>query len=100
MIPLVISERVREKLTSKHQVQEQEVRECFYNHDGKYLVDEREDHRTDPATLWFIGETYRGRKLKVIFVPRDGELHLKSAYEPKDRSEDIYTALTRNTEST
>ena len=94
MIPLVVSPAMREKLLSKHGVQELEVIECFLNHEGKYLVDTREDHATDPPTLWFIGETHRGRCLKVVFVNRDGNLYLKSAYEANEASKHIYKQLT------
>lgn len=97
-LPLVISRSVRMKLEEKHHVQEQEIRECFLNFQGKYLFDTREKHDTDPPTLWFIGETYRGRTLKIIFVHRDGNIFLKSAYEPHDNSIRIYTTLTKNGE--
>lgn len=96
MIPLVVSPAIREKLLNKHGVRELEVVECFLNHEGKYLVDTREDHATDPPTLWFIGETHRGRCLKIIFVNRDGNLYLKSAYEADDNSKRIYARLTQN----
>ena len=96
MIPLVVSPTIRDKLIKKHGVQELEVVECFLNHEGKYLVDLREDHATDPPTLWFIGETHRGRRLKVIFVNRDGNLYLKSAYDADESSSHIYTRLNEN----
>lgn len=98
MIPLVISPAVRSKLDAKHNVQELEIRECFLNFQGKYLVDTRENHATNPPTLWFIGETYRGRKLKIIFVHRDGNLYIKSAYDADVVSSGIYTELTKNGE--
>lgn len=96
MIPLVVSPAIREKLLNKHKVQELEVRECFLNHEGKYLIDTREEHATDPPTLWFVGETHRGRRLKIIFVNRNGNLYLKSAYDADDAAIRIYTKLNRN----
>ena len=93
MIPIVVSPAMREKLLNKHGVQEMEVRECFLSHEGKYLIDTREDHATDPPTLWFIGETHRGRCLKIIFVSRDGNLYLKSAYDADENAKRIYTKL-------
>ncbi|KXJ63088.1 ADP-ribosyl-(dinitrogen reductase) hydrolase [Achromobacter xylosoxidans] len=95
MIPLVVTPKIRAKLEEKHRVQELEVMECFLNHDGKYLEDDREEHLTDPPTLWFVGETYRGRRLKVVFVCRDGSLYLKSAFEADDNAERIYAAKTK-----
>jgi hypothetical protein len=80
---LIVSAAVRSKLDSKHQVTVREVEQCFENKVGLYLEDDREDHRTDPATLWFISETHRGRVLKVIFIFAEGNVHLKSAYEPE-----------------
>lgn len=94
MIPLVISPAIRKKLDEKHKVQELEIRECFLNYDGKYLEDTREDHLTDPPTLWFIGQTYRGRELKIIFVCRDKNIYIKSAYDADPVSKRIYTELT------
>ncbi len=91
MVSLVISPKIREKLDSKHGVKEDEIVECFLNHGGNYLIDTREEHRTIPPTLWFIGETYKGRKLKVIFVHKDGYIYIKSAYTANKKSIDIYT---------
>lgn len=94
MIPLVISAKIRAKLDSRHQVQEQELHECFLNHEGLYLIDTREEHVTDPPTLWFVGETHRGRKLKIMFVERDGNIYLKSAYDATDEIFRIYIEKT------
>lgn len=93
MITLVISPTMREKIAKKHCVQEQEIHECFLEHEGNYIVDTREDHATDPPTLWFIGRTYRGRLLKIIFVHRDGNIYIKSAYEPNEAVIRIYEKL-------
>lgn len=51
---LVISDAIRAKLQAKHDVSSKDVRECFENREGGFLEDDREDHRTDPPTLWFI----------------------------------------------
>lgn len=68
---LIISPRVREKLSLKHRVTEDEIVQCFANRDGRMLRDTREEHATDPPTLWFIAETDFGRLLKVIFIQCD-----------------------------
>lgn len=95
MIPLILTTEIRRKLEDRHQVQELEVRECFLNDHGPYLVDDREGHRTDPPTLWFLGETHRGRILKIIFVHRGGNIYLKSAYDANDNSKRIYKRVTK-----
>ncbi|WP_055327048.1 hypothetical protein [Ralstonia solanacearum] len=90
MFSLVITPSVKHKLESKHNVTELEVRQCFLNICGTYVVDDREDHRTDPPTLWFVAETDRGRVLKIIFVHADGNVVLKSAYEPSPAVQEMY----------
>jgi len=92
---LIISVEIEKKLLRKHGVQRQEVIECFANRDGAFLTDDREAHKTDPATHWFIAETDHGRKLRVYFVPRpDGDggtdLYLKTALNPKQHHIDTY----------
>jgi uncharacterized DUF497 family protein len=67
-----------------------EIEECFFNHTGVYLIDDRPEHTTEPSTAWFIGETVEGRRLKIAFMLRDGQAVLKSAFEPSILEEDIY----------
>ena len=88
---LVIAPAIREKLTTDHGVKEGEVHECFMNRVGPYLDDEEEEHQTDPPTEWFLAETDKGRLLKVIFVCRDGNIYLKSAYDANPKTIRIYT---------
>lgn len=91
---LIIAPDIRDKLLRPdHNVKEDEVRECFLNHDGVYLEDTEEEHETDPPSEWFIGQTDRGRELKIIFVFRDGNIFLKSAYDANDKSKRIYNAV-------
>lgn len=78
----VVSPRIDAKLDKKHTVSQDEIDECFDNKCGINLIDDREDHRTDPPSLWFIAETNKGRILKIIYVYRDGKYYIKSAYEP------------------
>jgi uncharacterized DUF497 family protein len=94
---LIIAPDIRDKLLRPdHNVKEDEVRECFLNHDGFYLEDNEEDHQTDPPSEWFVGETDRGRLLKIIFVFRDGNLYLKSAYDANEKSQRIYNEAKAN----
>jgi hypothetical protein len=90
MPSLVISAAVREKLEVKHGVREQETRQCLENRCGEFLIDDREDHRTVPPTLWFIAETNRRRRLKIVFVFKAGNIHIKTAYQPNANEIAIY----------
>lgn len=91
---LIIAPDIRDKLARPdHNVKVDEVRECFLNHDGFYLEDTEEDHATDPPTEWFVGETDRGRLLKIVIVFRDGNIYLKSAYPANEKTQRIYTQL-------
>ena len=95
---MLISPRVRKKLAEKHQVTEEEIRQCFLNFEGNYLRDLREDHQTDPPTWWFVSETNRRRKLKVVFIARkvetaDGprtQVEIKTAYPPDLQDIELY----------
>lgn len=88
---LVISPKVREKLAQKTPpVTEDEILQCFANRSGNYLTDEREQHASDPPTRWFIAETDYGRKLKIAFIPRDGDLIIRTAYDPNPIEQRIY----------
>ncbi|MBX9427905.1 ADP-ribosyl-(dinitrogen reductase) hydrolase [Ralstonia pseudosolanacearum] len=90
MLNLVITPGIKQKLEVKHNVSELEVQQCFLNLCGTYVTDDREEHRTDPPTLWFVAETDRGRVLKIVFVHADGNIMLKSAYEASPRVQEIY----------
>jgi uncharacterized DUF497 family protein len=87
---LIISQAIQAKLTSKHSVSRKEVEECFENRDGRLLADSREDHQTDPPTLWFIAASNQQRLLKVVFVQRGTDVFLKSAFEPPPEELRIY----------
>lgn len=90
MRTIIVTTRIDEKLDSKHAVTVEEVDQCFDNKCGVNLIDDREDNRTDPPTLWFIAETNRGRLLKIVYVYRDGKIFLKTAYEPNETEIAIY----------
>lgn len=79
---LIISAKIREKIEdpSHGQVTEREVRECFMNRCGRVCEDDREEHRTDPPTQWFVAPTHVGRLLKIVYVEDDENIYLKSAY--------------------
>lgn len=91
-MPLKISQDVREKLDQRHKVTEDEINECFANRTGKYLDELRQQHQTNPNTLWFVSETDHARKLKVVFIQHpDGVIEIKSTFPPNQTELNIYT---------
>ncbi|MDY1548361.1 BrnT family toxin [Luteibacter sahnii] len=85
---------VIEKLRDKHRVTQKEVMECFANGEGLYFEDDREEHRTDPPTRWFMAPTNRDRMLKVCFMLKNGDIEIKTAFEPSSQSHlDLYREL-------
>lgn len=79
-----MSQDVGQKLLERHGVQMKEVHECFANGEGIYFIDTREKNQTDPPTKWFVAPTNHGRILKVCFILKDGDIEIKTAYEPDD----------------
>jgi hypothetical protein len=45
--------------------------------------------------LWFVAPTNRDRLLKVVFIFIDGNVHIKSAFEPSPEVIDLYDQLGR-----
>lgn len=79
---LAVSAAVLEKLRVRHAVELPEVRQCFLNRNGKLLQDTRALTKTNPPTLWFLARTNKDRILKIVYILKDGVVHLKTAYEP------------------
>ncbi len=90
MRALVISPEILQKLQTKHSVTRREIEQCFDNRVGNYLEDDREEHRTDPPTLWFVAPTNCDRLLKVIFVYMDGNVYIKSAFDANEKVIALY----------
>lgn len=95
MVNLRISQGVLEKLGTKHKVDRREVEQCFENKCGLFLMDDREDHQSDPPTLWFVAPTNKGRLLKIIFIYRDGHMDLRSAYDADEATQRLYERKAR-----
>jgi hypothetical protein len=87
---LIISQQVLKKITEKHRVSRAEVEQCFENMEGGLLRDTREDHQTEPPTLWFLADTDSGRRLKVVYVQRGDLVFLKTSYEANEDEKEIY----------
>ena len=95
-MPLVISPNVRDKIANKNPpVTESEILECFANRSGKYLYDTREEHKSDPPTRWFISETDKGRNLKIVFIQKNKDVIIRTAYKPNRDEQRIYRRVTR-----
>lgn len=92
---LSISGATRAKLKGKHAVTEREVEQCFENIDGPLLIDNREDHKSDPPTLWFISRTNKNRLLKIAYIQKGEIVHLRTCYEPNDAEIQIYLKFVR-----
>lgn len=92
-MPIRISPKVLQKLREKHDVEATEVAQCFENRTGGFLEDTREQHRTDPATRWFIALTNKNRLLKVAFIPRGPHQDVRTAFPPNAIELKIYRAL-------
>ena len=91
---LTISDNILYKLESVHNVQPREIEQCFLSREGVSLVDDREEHRTDPPTKWFLAYTNDNRLLKVVYVWKKDECYIKSAFEPNDKEIEIWKQKT------
>ena len=79
---LVISPKIKDKIAREDHgsITEREVRECFMAWDHRFCFDQKEEHRTDPPTRWFVGESHIGRLLKIMYIDDGENVYLKSAY--------------------
>ncbi len=87
---LVVSPRIKSKLSTKHQVTVDQIEQCFLNREGVYLVDERDEHQSDAQTLWFVAETDTGRPLKIVFVSEHGNIYVRTAFQPNNKQAKLY----------
>lgn len=92
---LRISPSVREKLTTKHQVNEEEIDQCFANRTHTDLIDTRAENLTNPMTRWFISETDVGRRLKVAYIPIRDDVIIRTAYPPSPKETEIYLKVAK-----
>ena len=93
--PFKISSKIKTKLKQKHNVSLEEVAECFYNRSLGTLIDNREAHKTQPPTQWFIAKSDKGRILKVIFVMENGKVFIKSCFDADKASQRIYRKVAK-----
>lgn len=88
----IVSPEVREKLKVKHGVTEVQIMQCFANREGPALIDDREEHKTNPVTRWFIAQTDYGIILKVCYMidPVSKTIDIKTAFRPSQDAIDFY----------
>lgn len=90
---LIISPDTEEKLIKKHGLRRLDVEQCFRNRDRSYILETRQEHKTEPPTEWFIAENDSGMLIKVVCIFDDGLIHLKSAFFPNDEEISIYNTM-------
>lgn len=89
---IILSDVISQKLRIKHNLTAplSEITQAFANRTGNFLKDNREQHKTEPPTLWFIAETDFGRKLKVCFIEKEGKIFIRTAYYANNQEIRIY----------
>lgn len=91
---IIISEEVEKKIGADDHgnVTVKDVHECFANHCGRYAYEHHPEHKNDEgkATPWFVAKTNHGRTLKIMFVLRGEDVHVKSAYPATENVQRIY----------
>ena len=89
-----MSDDTKAKLRTKHNVEPDEVTQCFFNRKKGFLSDTREEHKTEPPTQWFVACTDKQRQLKVVFIRTSRtEIEIKTAYEPNVYEVMIYNKI-------
>lgn len=87
---IVVSKKTLEKLRDKHRVALRDIEQCFDNRAGGFEKDNREQHRSNPPTQWFISATNQNRLLKICFIRRGSAIHIRTAYEPNEEEVFLY----------
>ncbi len=85
-----ISSKIQQKLRVKHSVGEDEIIQAFANRTRTFLEDTREEHKTNPPSLWFVAQTDKGIRLKVVFILQDKDIHIKTAYPATEEVQAMY----------
>jgi hypothetical protein len=93
MLKFTIAPGIEKKLAEKHRVTRAEIGQCFLNRQLPVLLDELEDHQTDPPTTFFIAYTNTGRRLKVVYIQKGPHVVIKTCYEPTEEMVEVYHQL-------
>ncbi len=92
-----MSHAVGKKLAAKNPpVTDEEILQCFANR-GPSFIDNRPQHETTPPTRFFVADTNKGRRLKVVFIFHLDEnyIEIKSAYDANSKDIETYEKLTQ-----
>lgn len=95
MLKFSIASGIRKKLTEKHGISELEIEQCFLNRRMPVLIDDLEDHATDPPSLFFVSHTDKGRRLLVVYIQKGPKVVIKTAFEPSDARVSVYERLVK-----
>lgn len=92
-----ISPKTEKKIERKHNsISLDDIYYAFHNPLGGIFDDNRPEHKTEPPTRWFIGETEYGRKVKIAYIWPPGEKpRIKTAYEPKQPTLEYYKYINK-----
>lgn len=93
--PLIflISEAVKSKLETKHQIKPEMIQGCFQNWRDRHLLEQREQHKTEPATRWFIASVASQRwplKICFVYLAEKHAIAIKTAYPANPKERHIY----------
>lgn len=75
----------------KHRVSAVECEQVFFN--NPLLADPDEQHSDSESRFYLLGHTDIGRKLFVVFTPRDNLIRVISARDMNRKERKIYEAL-------
>lgn len=91
---LICSNKTEKKLNGKHNLELWEVESAFCNFEGYPLEDTRPEHKSTPATVWFLSEAYDGRIIKIVIIPEPdkGFAVLRTAFEAEEEDINIWNA--------
>lgn len=90
---------VCDKVGEKHNVCLREIGEAFLNRTAPVLKEVRTQHATNPPTWWFLARTDKCRILKIAYMVIDGEIVVKTAYEPEAPTISFYCKKTKIAEA-
>ena len=85
---LFASDRIKKKIKEKHRLDWVTVLAVWQSFHGTTLEDDREEHKSDPATQWFVH-----KELKIVFIESKELTNvciLKSAFAANKEEKRIY----------
>lgn len=86
---LFATDKIKKKLKEKHGLDWSEVLGVWQSFNGTTLEDDREEHRTDPPTQWFVHKGIKIVFLEQVAVPN--VCILKSAFAANEKEKQLYS---------